>query len=199
MITSTVAPLAVLSQSLVEPPLSVLDKSTLSGNSISNFDLVNDGILRGGLPSEKDLIILANSGVKTVLDLRMDGAGQRKEEQVAKRLGLKYVHVPMGFSDPDRGELSKVLSVMVDKKMQPVFVHCRQGADRTGVAIGIYRQLVDHWKFEKTYAEMRRHHFKPVLLAMKAAVRSSKDEPKLTSVLGATTATALPQQERAAF
>ncbi len=145
------------------------------------------------------MVILAKSGVKTVLDLRKDSAGQRKEEQVAKRLGLNYVHVPMGFSDPDRGDLSKVLSVMVDKKMQPVFVHCRQGADRTGIVIGIYRQLVDHWEFDKTYSEMRRHHFKPIFQSMKAAVKNSKDEPRLTSVIGATTATALPEQEQAAF
>lgn len=193
------APSVVLGQSLSEPPLSVLDKKFLATNTISNFEMVNDGILRGGLPSQKDLTILARSGVRTVIDLRGDGSGQRKEEQLAYKLGLKYIHVPMGFSDPDRDDLSKVLSIMVDRKMQPVFVHCRQGADRTGIAIGIYRQLVDRWDFDKTYAEMRRHHFKPVFQSMKAAVKSSKDEPRLTSVLGATTATALPEEKRAAF
>jgi len=163
---SFVTPQAVHAQSA--PP--IINNEILAKNQIKNFERVNEGILRGAMPNDKDLSVLAKSGVKTIIDLRKPGKLVEHESVKARELGLEYVHIPLGFTNPNPETMSKILALVSDTKKQPVFVHCRQGADRTGMTIGMYRRLHDNWEMQKTYEEMRKHHFKPFLQGMKAAV-----------------------------
>jgi protein tyrosine phosphatase (PTP) superfamily phosphohydrolase (DUF442 family) len=160
---------------------------TLLQNRIDNFQVVSPTIWRGARPSDIALEDLASHGVKTVVDLRMDGDGCEHEHVYVRRLGLKYVHIPMTFKKPTSSQIVAFLNVVNDKNNQPVYVHCRQGADRTGTLIGIYRTVVQGWKFDKVYAEMRDHHFKPFLLGMKKTVASFAANPgsanKLTGLV----------------
>jgi len=147
------------------------DASTsLLQNRIDNFDKVSPTIWRGARPSDIALEDLAGNGVKTIVDLRLDGNGCEHEHVYAHRLGLKYVHIPMSFKKPTSEQIVQFLNVVNDKNNAPVYVHCRQGADRTGTLVGIYRTVMQGWKFDRVYAEMRDHHFKPFLLGMKKSV-----------------------------
>lgn len=168
----------------------VLDQNILKEISIANFEQVNDTILRGAAPSDENLRLLAKSGIKTVLDLRMSGPAVNHESSFVQDLGINYVHVPLGFKSPNLTEMTKILGVLKDSDIKPVFVHCRQGADRTGMTIGMYRRIHDKWEFNKTYGEMRKHHFKPVLLGMKSAVKTCPQSPTLVSALSPQTLTA---------
>lgn len=161
----------------------VLDQTILKDISISNFEQVNETILRGAAPSDDNLRLLAKSGVKTIVDLRMAGPAVNHESNIAHELGINYVHVPLGFKSPDLSEMTRILGILNDSDKQPVFVHCRQGADRTGMTIGMYRRIHDRWEFKRTYGEMRRHHFKPVLLGMKSAVKTCLLSPTLVAAL----------------
>src|SRR5262249_13618857 len=149
------------------PVTAVAVSSTGAEFPISNFERVNSTLLRGGLPHDKGLEALSSAGVKTIINLRLPGDGASGEERKVKDLGMQYVHVPLGFSAPEPEAISDVLRIIADKNKQPVFIHCRQGADRTGMIVAIYRMLVDNWNFKDAYAEMRKHHFKPFLLGMK--------------------------------
>jgi len=139
---------------------------------IDNFQKVSAQLWRGAAPSDDGMKDLASAGVKTVIDLRMNGSGCDKESRTAKKLGIKYVHIPLGYSAPPVDKINQVLKLMTDQQNQPVFVHCRQGADRTGLVCGIYRMMVQGWTFDQTYEEMRGHHFKPWLLSMKHTVQA---------------------------
>lgn len=138
---------------------------------VDNFERVSPGLWRGAQPSEEGLSLLAQRGVRTIIDLRMEGEGAKKESLQAKTLGMNYVHFPLGFMSPSDEKIKEILSVALNPVNQPVFIHCRQGADRTGMLVGIYRRLVMGWSFERTYSEMRRHHFKPWLFTLKKRVR----------------------------
>lgn len=70
----------------------------------------------------------------------------------------------------DDRDLKEFLDIVRNPVYQPVYVHCRQGADRTGTLVAAYRILVQNWALKKTYAEMRRHHFKPWLFPLKRKV-----------------------------
>jgi protein tyrosine/serine phosphatase len=144
--------------------------ASLLQTRIANFEEVSPTIWRGSRPSDVALEDLAGSGVKTIVDLRLDGTGCEHEHVYARRLGLKYVHIPMSFKKPTSTQIVQFLNIVNDKNNQPVYVHCRQGADRTGTLIGIYRTVMQGWNFDKTYAEMRDHHFKPFLTGMKKTV-----------------------------
>jgi len=84
---------------------------------------------------------------------------------------MTYIHIPMGFLQPSSDKILSFLKIATDPASQPVFVHCRQGADRTGTFCAIYRRLVQGWTFEQCWPEMRMHHFKPFLASLKKTVR----------------------------
>src|SRR5262249_50190175 len=105
---------------------------------------------------------------KTIIDLRKhDTRSIKAEADHAKSLGMHYFHIPMGHCAPKSADIIKFLDVVLDPQYQPVFVHCRQGADRTGTLVALYRMLLQDWSFGDVYREMREHGFKPWLMGMK--------------------------------
>lgn len=160
--------------------LTSLDGSVIKekmGSSIANFDQVSGSVFRGAAPGHDGMARLAATGFKTVVDLRMNGLGTLMEEREARELGLNYVHMPLTFNKPSLDKVAHFMNIIQDKKNQPVFVHCRHGADRTGTLFGIMRLTQDKWTFERTYQEMREHHFKPWFQNLKNMVASfSKQE-----------------------
>jgi protein tyrosine/serine phosphatase len=143
---------------------------------LDNFQSVSeDRLYRGANPSENDLKALQQGGVKCIINLRHSDA---KEEAVSKQLGLKYVHMPMGWFKPPSAEtVHKFLAVVQDPQNQPAYIHCYQGADRTGTMVAIYRIVVQNWGFSEAYKEMRQHHFKPLLASLKHFVLHYSAQP----------------------
>lgn len=168
-LSSAMALSAVLALAPVSP--AALAGSTADEQpAIPNYQKVSAALQRGGQPSDNGLAQLKREGIKTIIDLRLHGAAQHHEEESAQKLGLNYVSLPMGYRAPPVATLVRFLEVVSDPANQPVFVHCRQGADRTGTLVAIYRMLVDGWSFEDTYQEMRQFHFKPWLISLKRSV-----------------------------
>lgn len=167
--TSYAAPLAVPAA-----PVEIASDQNLP--SIYNFGQVSTKVWRGSLPNDKSLHDLAKSGIKTIIDLRYDGSGCKHEEQLANKLGLKYIHMPVGFGKLTTQEIISFLKVVVNPSNLPVYIHCRQGADRTGSLIASYRIVVENWTFDKAYKEMRSYHFKPWLFSMKKSVSRMADD-----------------------
>lgn len=113
---------------------------------IRNFRQVNDHVYRGGQPTSEGFKYLAQIGVKTVLDLRVDDSLSLAEKQAVTALGMQFVNVPMtGLTPPTPEQITKILGLLEETNGGPVFVHCRRGADRTGAVIAAYRIDHDHW------------------------------------------------------
>ncbi len=146
---------------------------------INNFDIVSQGLWRGAAPSQQGMAGLAQSGVKTIVDLRMAGQGAQQESQRAKQLGIKYFHIPLGFKGVSLPKVAQFLSIVDNPVNQPVFVHCRYGADRTGALVAVFRVLREHWTFAQAYSEMKSHHFKPWLAGLKRVVARVEESPKV--------------------
>jgi protein tyrosine phosphatase (PTP) superfamily phosphohydrolase (DUF442 family) len=146
--------------------------------NIANFAEVTPGLFRGAQPSETALVDLSRAGVKSIIDLRKSGTGTIKEKALAQRLGMNYFHIPMGYLGPPPHKVIKFLKLVLNEDNRPVFVHCRQGADRTGTMIAVYRMVVQGWSLNQVYPEMHHHHFKPWLVALKRTVENySAGEP----------------------
>jgi protein tyrosine phosphatase (PTP) superfamily phosphohydrolase (DUF442 family) len=113
---------------------------------IHNFYKVDDHVYRGAQPTDEGFQYLAKIGVKTVIDLRGAGEGRTNEESVVTAAGMKYINVPMtGLTPPTEAEITKILGILEDGTIGPVFVHCMRGADRTGAVIASYRIEHDGW------------------------------------------------------
>lgn len=159
--------------------------NAIAPNLVPNFEKVDGGIWRGSAPTSEALDALKHDGVKTIVDLRMNGDGVDQESEHAKALGVKYYHFALGFTKPEEKELSDILAVMTDPVNQPVYVHCRQGADRTGMLVGLYRRKWQGWTFKQAYVEMRRHHFKPFLYNFKHEVEHATTQAPSVAVVPA--------------
>ena len=123
---------------------------------IPNFRRVNEHIYRGAQPAKGGMQKLAALGVKTVINLRDDDERARAEEGDAKAAGLRYFNVPFsGFRRPDDAEVERVLALIEDPANQPVFVHCKKGADRTGTIIALYRIRRDGWTADEAIREAK--------------------------------------------
>jgi protein tyrosine phosphatase (PTP) superfamily phosphohydrolase (DUF442 family) len=155
----------------------------ITGPVIDNFALVSNQLYRGAAPSDLAIHHLSGQGIKTIIDLRMNGDGCRHEQALADHLGIHYVHIPMGLTRPTITQIVTFLRVVNNEQNQPIYVHCRYGADRTGMLIGIYRILVQHWSYAKVYGEMREHHFKPWLASMKRTVELVAESPSAQQTL----------------
>ncbi|MGL1316107.1 fused DSP-PTPase phosphatase/NAD kinase-like protein, partial [Vibrio parahaemolyticus] len=74
-----------------------ISEDVLSAAHVGNFAKVSPTLWRGAQPSDAALAKLAEGGIRTVIDLRMEGEGSDHEGQAASNLGLHYIHIPLGF------------------------------------------------------------------------------------------------------
>ena len=75
-----------------------------------------------------------------------------------KDLGIRYVHIPMSvmpWSKISQKSIKSYFEVLNDPANYPIFVHCRRGADRTGVMVALYRIVAHGWDGKKAVKEAR--------------------------------------------
>ncbi len=127
-----------------------------SAPGIKNFHQVDEHVYRGAQPADEGFQYLAKIGVKTVIDLRETDERAQAEEGVVTAAGMKYVNVPMtGLTPPTDSEITKILAILEDGGAGAVFVHCKQGVDRTGAVIAAYRIDHDRWDNGRALGEAK--------------------------------------------
>jgi len=127
------------------------------------FGVVEEGRLyRCGdiVPSELEHVT-RTYGLRTVLSLlNPDVPESIAERDAAQRLGLRWINVPLpgdGASTPE--QRTQIKAVLLDPRAAPILVHCAAGANRTGLAVGIYRLHQNGWTVERVLEEMRDYAF----------------------------------------
>jgi len=123
---------------------------------LPNFTRINDTLYRGGRPNEAGMKILKQRGIKTVINLRNNKDDGAQEEIRAREAGLNFYTVPLNiWFRPKAGQINKLMEIIARAENQPVYVHCNLGADRTGMAIAIYRISHDGWTAKEANAEAK--------------------------------------------
>jgi len=144
-----------------------------SVKGVPNFHVVNENVLRGGQPTDTGFKNLADLGVKTVVDLQEEGDRAKGEKRLVKALGMKYVNIPMkGMTTPTEKQISHALKALDDTSDGPVFIHCKRGADRTGVVVACYRVQHDNWDNQKALSEARNYGISWYQFPLKSYVKS---------------------------
>lgn len=134
------------------------EKASMPG--VGNFGRVNARLFRGAQPTKEGLRALAGSGVQVVVRLSLGEEGAASEAADVRALGMESVTLPWSVEgEPDRDEVRQFLQVVNDPRHRVVFVHCKQGADRTGVMIAMSRIAFDGWTPERAMQEMRAFHY----------------------------------------
>jgi protein-tyrosine phosphatase len=131
----------------------------MKAKGIPNFGQVSPHLYRGGLPSGEGLPALKKLGVDIVVDMRGRNKG---EEATVKKLGMEYVAIPSHCPFPKDETFAKFLKVIREHPGKKVFVHCRLGDDRTGMAVASYRMAEEGWSAQEAMKEMKAFGFSAV-------------------------------------
>jgi tyrosine-protein phosphatase SIW14 len=142
------------------PPSSHAPGKRLTAKGIPNFGQVTSNLYRGGQPNADGLQELKNRGVDLVVDLR--GGSNKSEKADAEKLGMGYVSIPSHCPFPSDAPWAHFLKVMRENRGKKVFVHCRLGDDRTGLAIATYRISEENWSAAEALNEMKVFGFSSV-------------------------------------
>jgi len=125
----------------------------LTVQGIPNFGQVSENLYRGALPNAAGLKALKKMGVDIVVDMRR--GRDAVEERTVTDLGMKYVSIPSRCPYPQDAPIAKFLGIVEDNPGKKVFVHCRLGDDRTGIAVAAYRIAEQGWNADEALKEMQ--------------------------------------------
>jgi tyrosine-protein phosphatase SIW14 len=152
------AALAVLWLATQSEPALCQTQKELRG--LPNFGRVTDTLFRGGQPASVGFSALRDMGVGLVMNFRDEPEQISTEKRGVESLGMKYVGIPWsGHDEPSNSQVVQFLDLIRANPNTKIFVHCRRGADRTGVMIAAYRIAVEHDSVSQAISEMYRFHY----------------------------------------
>jgi len=106
---------------------------------VHNVLRVSDKLISGGVPEgDEGFETLQRLGVRTIISV--DGA--KPEVERARRLGLRYVHLPIGYSGVPREQGLRLARAVRDLPGQ-VFIHCHHGKHRSPAAAAAILRCLD--------------------------------------------------------
>lgn len=111
----------------------------------NNYAKIDNFVSRSAQPKEDDFQWLKNEGVTDVINFRtMVEPGQNfDEKRVVEGLGMKYHNIPSITPEPNEEKIAKFLDIVegVREQGRNVHIHCKAGADRTGMYAFIYKTV----------------------------------------------------------
>ena len=142
---------------------------------LTNVGRVNQGVFRGALPEADGYVTLKRMGIRTVINL----CSTESEKEKVEKAGMRSIEVPMEMSTEGLKEkVDMVVALMADPANRPVYVHCRQGRDRTGIVVAAYRMKVEKWSLADAEDEMHSFGFNDIWVHFKRFIRKYSQELK---------------------
>ena len=146
-----------------------------SAVGVPNFGQVTPNLFRGAQPEREGYRTLQAIGVNIVVDMR----GNRSERSAVEKLGMQYVSIPWDARSPSDEVIARFLKVIAENPDKKIFVHCRIGVDRTGMAIASYRMAKQGWSPDEAMKEMQLFGFSEFHhLIFPTLVRFEKEFPE---------------------
>lgn len=113
-----------------------------------NVFQLSESVYSGGEPhGEAAWVALAERGIKTIVSV--DGA--RPDVEAAKRHGLRYIHLPIGYDGISRERVLQFGRVLTNID-GPVYFHCHHGKHRGPAAVAAGMAASGQWTPETATA-----------------------------------------------
>lgn len=129
-----------------------------------NYLQIDNTVSRSAQPDAQDFVWLKNHGVTDIINFRTMVKPNLNfdEKTVVEKTGMKYHSLPSITIYPDENNIKTFLNIVdsVKKSNGKVHIHCKAGADRTGMYSLIYKQINNIGDFSANKAEMLKmgHH-----------------------------------------
>ena len=134
LLTLAVLPLVCAGADLASTtPRASASFAPLNEPSLHNAYHVTEKVLSGAAPEgDASFAALRRLGVKTIISV--DGA--KPDVATARKHGLRYVHLPIGYDDvtPEEG---RAIAKAIDELDGPIYLHCHHGKHRSAAAVAV--------------------------------------------------------------
>jgi protein tyrosine phosphatase (PTP) superfamily phosphohydrolase (DUF442 family) len=123
-----------------------------------NRHKVSDKLWRSAQPLPRDIAWAARNGIRTIVNLR----GGREfgcwplEKEACERHGIRLVDLPLYARGAPRVEAIRWARQLFDTIDYPALIHCKSGADRTGLAATLYLLLHERRPLDEATAQLHR-------------------------------------------
>ncbi|HWB19002.1 MAG TPA: hypothetical protein VG711_01785 [Phycisphaerales bacterium] len=116
---------------VIVPP-SLVDQAPREYPGLHNVVAYHENFYSGSLPEgEQGFQTLAAMGVKTIISVD----GMVPEVDKAKAVGIRYIHLPIGYNGFDEHRKLELTRAVHDSLVQgPVYIHCHHGKHRSAAA-----------------------------------------------------------------
>ena len=134
---------------------------------VENAYRLSPRLYSGGDPHGAEaLAALKGLGIRTLISV--DGAAP--DVEAARKLGLRYVHLPIGYDGVPREQAVKLVKAM--KTLPgPVYVHCHHGKHRGPAAAAVCGLATEGWTEEQALAWLERAGTSPDYRGLYASAR----------------------------
>jgi protein tyrosine phosphatase (PTP) superfamily phosphohydrolase (DUF442 family) len=107
--------------------------AAVTAEHLHNVHRISPRLISGSAPDgEGGFEELRRLGVRTIISV--DGA--RPDADLARKFGMRYVHLPVGYDDiaPQEG---RALAKALDELEGPIYLHCHHGKHRSAAALAV--------------------------------------------------------------
>ncbi len=117
--------------------------------SLKNLHKIDEGVYRSDQPDVEDFAILKALGIQEVLNLR----SWHGDDDEAQNVEIILHRVKMNAHDIDDEDVIQALKIIKNRQGN-ILIHCKHGADRTGVICAMYRIIFQNWTKEEALDEL---------------------------------------------
>ena len=118
-------------------------------NFVHNLYKVDSGVYRCAQPNKRAFSELFEIGITTSVNLRYFETDKRK----GKKTNLQLFNIKMLASRCKEDKIVAALQ-MIQNRQGSIVIHCKHGADRTGLIIALYRIVFQGWDKESAIEEL---------------------------------------------
>jgi protein tyrosine/serine phosphatase len=111
---------------------------------VPNLYRIDEDLWRSNQPGRRRLMRMKTMGIRSVLSLRGDSfdAASLVEKDAAAEVGIPLDFVRMRAQKLPRPEVLLEAIAKVRDLPKPLLIHCKSGADRTGLMVTIYLHAI---------------------------------------------------------
>ncbi len=112
------------------------------GTTIKHFAQIDEGVYKGSKPkNDADYRFLQSKNIKYIVDLKFFPVLYRIEKSKARKYGMTVIPATINASpiSPSEKHVRKILCLLSDQRLRPIYFHCSVGRDRTSLIATLYQ------------------------------------------------------------